>query len=150
MSGQTGVFAWEPSSAPPPQTAIVMTECSRDGSNEPGPCCGKPSTAAQGHCTSQFITQFGWIKRPYGFSGIFCPRVTTAGAGFVSKGLDEDVVTGWARLLGFPPGPPFAFHQRNLPIAHHEAADTSHDRYFEATHTKGGPGGLIQPNCVIN
>ncbi|CAG8171235.1 unnamed protein product [Penicillium nalgiovense] len=33
------------------------------------------------------------------------------------------------------------FHQRNLPIAHLETADTSYDRYVEAAHTKGGLGG---------
>ncbi|KAJ5961971.1 hypothetical protein N7501_006912 [Penicillium viridicatum] len=32
------------------------------------------------------------------------------------------------------------FHQRNLPIARHEATDTSYDPYVEAAQTKGGLG----------
>ncbi|KAF7516885.1 hypothetical protein PCG10_001715 [Penicillium crustosum] len=41
------------------------------------------------------------------------------------------------------------FHQHNLPIARHEATDTSYDAYVEATQTKGGlgrsPNGHVQP-----
>ncbi|KAJ5205970.1 hypothetical protein N7491_003406 [Penicillium cf. griseofulvum] len=41
------------------------------------------------------------------------------------------------------------FHQRNLPIAHPEATDTSHDSYVEATHIKGDlgvrPSRRVQP-----
>jgi hypothetical protein len=85
MSGQTGVFAREPSSAGPTDSA----ESSAQGTRATGDHL--PPNPSRLHSV---ITMADKLRSAValGRGG----RFTTAGAGFVSKGLDEDVVTGWA------------------------------------------------------
>ncbi|KAJ5504286.1 hypothetical protein N7463_007160 [Penicillium fimorum] len=110
--------------------------------------CGGPdggqSSSSYGDTLRRF---FGWSSSASHAGGISVGNIGRADDGTLVQGRFPHRQSGHGMNIGrrLHEHP---FHQR-LPIAHHEATDTSHDSYVEATHTKGSlwlrPSGRVRP-----
>ncbi|KAJ5972241.1 uncharacterized protein N7479_002159 [Penicillium vulpinum] len=93
---------------------------------------------------------FGWPSSTSHAGGISVNGIGRAEDGTVVQGRFPHRQSGHGMSIGRQLHE-HPFHQRSLPIAHHEATDTSHDPYIEAEHTKGGlnlgprPNRRVQP-----
>ncbi|CAG8904901.1 unnamed protein product [Penicillium egyptiacum] len=100
-----------------------------------GPASGQPSSYGD-----TLRRLFGLPSSASQANGISVNGIGRAEDGTLVQGRFPHRQSGHGMHVGRPLQD-HPFHQRNLPIAHHEAAGTSHDPYIEAAHTKGGLGG---------
>jgi hypothetical protein len=119
------------------QRFMIPANSARSHANLQG---GGPAGQRGGSYSDTLRRLFGLPSSASHASGISVNGIGRAEDGTLVQGRFPHRQSGHGMHVGRPLHD-HPFHQRNLPIARHEAADTSHDPYFEATHTKGGPGG---------
>ncbi|KAJ5169491.1 uncharacterized protein N7500_002274 [Penicillium coprophilum] len=111
--------------------------------------CGGPASNQRGSLYGDTLRRFfGWSSSTSHTGGISVNGIGRAEDGTLVQGRFPHRQSGHGMNIGrqLQEHP---FHRRNLPIAHHDATDTSHDSYVETTRMKGDlgprPSGYTQP-----
>ncbi|CAI7574267.1 unnamed protein product [Penicillium glandicola] len=120
-----------------------------NGARSPAnPQCDSPAGGQRGSSYGDTIRRFFGLPSASQAGGISVAGIGRAEDGTLVQGRFPHRQSGHGMNIGRQLHE-HPFHQRNLPIARHEATDISHDPYVEAAHAKDGlglrPSRRVQP-----